>query len=146
MPVTDVEVGELVVRGPQVMLGYWNDDEATEQAINNGWLSTGDLAIRDTDGFYQIVGRKKDLIITSGFNVYPSEVEAVLRLADGVSDAAVVAAADPQRGEIVKAFVVIKPGYRWDESSLEEHCKEHLAKYKHPRLFEQCIGDLPRSF
>ncbi len=120
--------------------------KATRQAIRQGWLHTGDLAVKDTDGFYRITGRKKDLIITSGFNVYPSEVEAVLREADGVLDAAVVGQPDPRRGEIVKAFIVLKPGAQWDQEKLRAHCATHLAKYKQPRAFERCIGDLPRNF
>lgn len=142
----DGEVGELVVRGPQVMLGYWNDDAATDQAVVDGWLHTGDLAIKQPDGLYRIVGRKKDLIITSGFNVYPREVEAVLRSADGVLDAAVIGVPDSRRGEIVKAYVVMKPGTKWDLDKLNEYCAEHLSKYKRPRVIERCIGDLPRNF
>ncbi len=139
------EVGELVVRGPQVMLGYWNDSAATRQAIELGWLHTGDLAVRDEEGYFRIVGRKKDLIITSGFNVYPSEVEAVLREADGVADAAVVAAADPRRGEVVKAFIVMKPGATFHVDALKLHCLKHLSKYKQPKIYERC-EDLPRNF
>ena len=140
------EVGELIVRGPQVMLGYWKDPAATKEAIRRGWLHTGDLAKRDEDGFYQIVGRKKNLIITSGFNVYPKEVEAVLRDAPGVLDAAVVGHKDPRKGEVVKAFVVLKPNVQWDEERLREYCAEHLAKYKQPKIFEHCKDDLPRNF
>ncbi len=144
--VRDGEVGELTIRGPQVMLGYWNDPQATSQAIRMGWLHTGDLAVEEPDGYYRIVGRKKDLIITSGYNVYPSEVEAVLREAEGVADAAVVGHPDEKRGEIVKAHVVMKPGVPWDEKRLHEYCNEHLSKHKQPRIFERCIGDLPRNF
>ena len=140
------EVGELIVRGPQVMLGYWKDRAATKAAIRNEWLHTGDLAYRNEEGFYVIAGRKKDLIITSGFNVYPSEVEEVLREAPGVKDAAVVAHPDPRRGESVKAHVVMKSGVAWDEDLLREHCAKHLGKYKQPRIYEKCIGDLPRNF
>ena len=142
----DDQVGELVLRGPQVMLGYWNNRRATDQAIRDGWLFTGDLATRDSDGFFQIVGRKKDLIITSGFNVYPTEVEETLRAADGVLDAAVVGVPDSQRGERVKAFVVMKPGWAWDEVRLHEYCHTALAAHKRPRDFEHCIDDLPRNF
>lgn len=142
----DGEVGELIVRGPQVMLGYWKDRAATKSAIRNGWLHTGDLAYRNEEGFYVIAGRKKDLIITSGFNVYPSEVEEVLREAPGVKDAAVVAHPDPRRGEAVKAHVVINPGVAWNEDLLREHCATHLAKFKQPRIYEKCDGDLPRNF
>ncbi|EMI20596.1 long-chain-fatty-acid--CoA ligase [Rhodopirellula maiorica SM1] len=128
------------------MLGYWNDPEATANAIRNGWLYTGDLAVRHPDGLYSIVGRKKDLIITSGFNVYPSEVEAVLREAPGVRDAAVVGFADPQRGEVVKAFVRMQDKATWDEESLRSYCRSHLSKHKQPRIYQQCIEDLPRNF
>ena len=144
--VADSQVGELIVRGPQVMLGYWKDPEATQQAIQNGWLHTGDLAVRDAEGFYRIVGRKKDLIITSGFNVYPREVEAVLCEAEGVLDAAVVGHPDPERGEVVKAFIVMKPGATWNDALLHQHCTDHLAKYKRPRIFQRCENDLPRNF
>lgn len=145
-PLPDGEVGEIIVRGPQIMLGYWQEPDATRQAIRNGWLHTGDLAIRGEDGLYRIVGRKKDLIITSGFNVYPSEVEDALRLMDGVADAAVVGQPDPRRGETVMAHIVLEPGVAWDESAIRDHCATHLAKYKQPRIFQQCVGDLPRNF
>ncbi len=140
------EVGELVVKGPQVMLGYYNDPEATAQAISGGWLHTGDLAEKLADGCYRIVGRKKDLIITSGFNVYPSEVEAVLKTHPDVLDAAVVGQPDSQRGEIVKAVIVLRPGKTWIEASLRQHCESKLSKYKRPRVYEKCDGDLPRNF
>ncbi len=139
------EVGELIVRGPQVMLGYWNNEQATKGAIRDGWLHTGDLAIRRGD-HYEIVGRKKDLIITSGFNVYPCEVESVLRDCELVLDAAVVGLPDRRRGELVKAFVVLRPGATWDEEQLHAHCCQHLSKHKRPKLFERCEGDLPRNF
>ena len=142
----DGEVGELVVRGPQVMLGYWNDPDATGEAIEQGWLHTGDLAVRGKDGFFSIVGRKKDLIITSGYNVYPSEVEEILREAEGVQDAAVIGCLDEHRGEVVKAIIVMKRGSELDESQLRAHCSRHLSKYKRPRIYECCEGDLPRNF
>ncbi len=140
------EVGELVIQGPQVMLGYLNDPEGTRESIREGWLHTGDLAVREPSGCYRIVGRKKDLVITSGFNVYPSEVEAALREHPDVVDAAVIGVADAQRGEIVKAYVVLRSGAVWDEASLRVHCDSLLSKYKRPRLFERCVGDLPRNF
>ena len=141
----DGEVGELIIRGPQVMLGYWNS-EASSEAIKEGWLHTGDLAVREKDGYFTIVGRKKDLIITSGFNVYPGEVEEILREAKGVHDAAVIGWHDNHRGEVVKAFIVLKPGAEWDEQSLHAHCARHLSKYKRPRIYECCNDDLPRNF
>ncbi len=140
------EVGELVVQGPQVMLGYLDDPDGTGEAIRDGWLHTGDLAVLEPSGCYRIVGRKKDLVITSGLNVYPSEVEAALREHPDVVDAAVIGVADAQRGEIVKAYVVLRPGAVWDEASLREHSERLLSKYKRPRLFERCVGDLPRNF
>lgn len=139
-------VGELIIKGPQVMLGYWNDEVGTAQAVRGGWLYTGDLATLEPDGCYRIVGRKKDLIITSGFNVYPSEVESALREHPDVLDAAIVGQPDSQRGEIVKAFVVLRAGAVWDEASLHKHCLLNLSKYKCPRVFEQYVGDLPRNF
>ena len=144
--IPDGEVGELILRGPQVMLGYWNDSAATNQTLRDGWLFTGDLATRSSDGYFQIVGRKKDLIITSGFNVYPVEVEDALRDADGVQDVAVVGVPDPRRGERVKAFVVMQPGREWNEDALREYCARTLAAHKRPRVFEHCVGDLPRNF
>jgi long-chain acyl-CoA synthetase len=139
-------VGELVVRGPQVMLGYWRDPEATAATIRDGWLYTGDLAMQDGDGFFRIVDRKKDLIITSGFNVYPTDVEQVLRGCPGVGDVAVIGVPDPQRGEVVKAIVVPKPGSQVLEREFEAYCQEHLAKHKRPRVIEIADGDLPRNF
>ncbi len=150
------EIGELLVRGPQVMLGYWDevsrgtggtDTKPDRQpTVDDGWLHTGDLARLAPDGLYQIVARKKDLIITSGFNVYPQEVEHVLKSHPSVQDAAVVGVPDEHRGEIVKAFVVLNSGSTWDEESLSEYCREHLAVHKRPRAFEHCRDDLPRSF
>ena len=139
-------VGELIIKGPQVMLGYLNDPEATVATIRDGWLYTGDLATRDVDGFFRIVDRKKDLIITSGFNVYPSDVEHVLRTCPGVADAAVIGVPDYERGEIVKAIVVPQAGSRLDEETLRAHCEQHLSKHKRPRLIEMTGADLPRNF
>ena len=159
--VAEGQVGELLVRGPQVMLGYWHDvkkrlaDHSTDvsdglksacRMTNSGWLPTGDLARITPDGLYQIVDRKKDMIITSGFNVYPQEVEHVLKTHASVKDAAVVGVPDSMRGEVVKAFLVLNSGCEWDEESLKAHCHEHLSSHKRPRLFEVCEGDLPRSF
>jgi long-chain acyl-CoA synthetase len=140
------EIGELIVRGPQVMLGYWNDPEATARTIRDGWLYTGDLAIEDEDGFFRIVDRKKDLIITSGFNVYPSDVEPVLRGFPGVADVAVIGIPDRERGEVVKAVVALKPGAEVEMGALWTYCDKHLAKHKRPRLIEIAGSDLPRNF
>lgn len=144
--VPDGEVGELLIRGPQVMLGYWNDPETTRIAIRNGWLYTGDLAMRDVDGIYRIVGRKKDLIITNGFNVYPIEIETALCLCEGVQEAAVIGVPDDRRGENVKAFIVMEQDHEFDRDKLREHCEEHLSSYKRPREYECRDGALPRNF
>jgi long-chain acyl-CoA synthetase len=140
------EVGELIIRGPQVMLGYWNNPEATAQIMREGWLFTGDLAERDDGGFFKIVDRKKDLIITSGFNVYPNDVEYVLKQFPDVKDAAVVGVPDPQRGEIVKAIVVVKSKSQFHRHALEKYMKENLAHHKVPKILELIEGELPRNF
>ena len=140
------EVGELIVRGPQVMLGYWNNPDATAQILRDGWLYTGDLATRDEDGFFKIVDRKKDLIITSGFNVYPTDVEYVLKQFPDVKDAAVVGIPDQQRGEIVKAILVVASKAHFHQHAFDKFVKEHLAHHKVPRVLEIIEGDLPRNF
>jgi long-chain acyl-CoA synthetase len=140
------EVGELLIRGPQVMLGYWKNTAATAQCIRDGWLHTGDLATVSAAGFYRVVDRKKDLIITSGFNVYPADVEEVLRSHEMVADVAVIGVPDRERGEIVKAWVVLRKGYTWQPGRLANFCKQHLAAHRRPRLWEQVQGDLPRNF
>ncbi len=139
------QVGELAVRGPQVMTGYWNDPEETARVLRDGWLYTGDLATCDADGFFCIKGRKKDLIVTSGFSLYPADVEYVLRQFSGVADAAVVGVPDPQRGEVVKAVLVLKKGHRFDRRAFDAFTEEHLSKHKRPRLVE-VVDDLPRNF
>jgi len=140
------EVGELIVRGPQVMMGYWNDSERTGQAIRDGWLHTGDLATCDEKGFFRIVDRKKDLIITSGFNVYPGDVEEVLRTYPGIKDVAVVGAPDLGKGELVKAIVVMQPGKTFNQHDFEAFSRKHLAAHKRPRMIEERKQDLPRNF
>jgi long-chain acyl-CoA synthetase len=140
------EVGELAVRGPQTMLGYWNNPTATAQVIRDGWLFTGDLATIDHDGFIKIVDRKKDLIITSGFNVYPGDVEAILRRFPGVSEVAVVGVPHQATGELVKAVLVLKPDARFDRRTFDAFCKENLAAQKRPKIVEVRIDDLPRNF
>ena len=140
------EVGEIAVRGPQVMLGYWQNPTATAQVIRDGWLLTGDLAAIDADGFVKIVDRKKDLIITSGFNVYPCDVEAILRGFPGVEDAAVVGVPHHECGELVKAVLVLNPSTRFDRKAFDAFCKDNLAAHKRPKLVEVVAGDLPRNF
>ena len=138
------EVGELLVSGPQVMKGYWNKPEATEETLKGGWLHTGDMARMDEDGYFYIVDRKKDMIIAGGFNIYPREVEEVLYLHRGIKEAAVVGIPDEYRGETVKAFIVPKEGYTLDPEEITEFCRQHLAAYKVPRLIE-FRSELPKS-
>jgi long-chain acyl-CoA synthetase len=137
--------GELLLKGPQVFGGYWNNPEETARTLlPGGWLRTGDIVTVDADGFTTIVDRAKELIITGGFNVSPSEVEAVLRLHPAVADAAVVGKPLERGGELVVAAVELVPGAELDEAALRAHCREHLAAYKVPRRIVP-ITDTPRS-
>lgn len=140
------EVGELAIRGPQVMLGYWNNPEETARVLRDGWLFTGDLGTCDHNGLFRIVDRKKDLIITSGFNVYPGDVEEVLRGYEGIEDAAVVGVPDDDRGELVKAILVTKNPGNFHRHQFDEFCRKHLAAHKRPRVVEVTAEDLPRNF
>jgi long-chain acyl-CoA synthetase len=140
------EVGELVVRGPQVFSGYWNNPEATAATIDEeGWLHTGDLATMDEDGFFRIVDRIKDLIIVAGFNVYPTDVESVLRGCPGVEDVAVVGVPCEKNGEAVRAIVVPVRGSGLTAKQVIAFAAEHLAKHKRPSRVE-LADDLPRNF
>jgi long-chain acyl-CoA synthetase len=147
-PTTEVvqgERGELLIQGPQVFSGYWNNpDETARTLLPGGWLRTGDLVTVDADGFTTIVDRVKELIITGGFNVMPSEVEAVLQSHPGVADVAVVGTPAPNGGERVVAVVVMKPGATLDEAAVRDWCRERLAPYKVPRYIV-ARDDLPRS-
>ncbi len=129
--------GEVWVRGPNVFTGYWQDPEGTAEALtDDGWLRTGDIGTVDDDGFLFLVDRKKDLIIVSGFNVYPREVERVLHTHPGVAEAAVVGVSDPYAGEAVKAVVVPRTGEQLDPDAIVEHCRGQLARYKCPSHVE----------
>jgi long-chain acyl-CoA synthetase len=130
------EIGELVVKGPNVMAGYYKDEAATALVLRNGWLHTGDLALIDADGHIFLKGRKKRMIITSGFNVYPREVEIVLNMHPSVGDSKVIGKADLMRGEIVKALVVKKEGATADDKAILKHCRTYLSSYKIPREIE----------
>ncbi len=137
--------GELWVRGPNVFGGYWEQDDATQRALpGDGWLRTGDIAVVDDEGFLYLVDRAKDLIIVSGFNVFPAEVETVLNRHPSVESAAVVGVPDPQTGEAVEAYAVLLPGAELDEESLREWASEHLARYKWPRKVT-IVSELPRG-
>ena len=126
-------VGELVVRGDVVMQGYYKDEAATDEVIRNGWLHTGDLAYMDEEGYVFLVGVKKRMIITSGFNVYPKEVELILDMHPAVAASKVVGEKDLMRGEIVKTLIVKKPGDKTDEKEIIQHCRVYLSTYKVPR-------------
>jgi long-chain acyl-CoA synthetase len=137
------EVGELIVRGPNVMKGYYKMPEETAHAIRDGWLYTGDLAKMDEEGYFYIVDRKKDMIIVGGYNVYPREVEEVLYSHPDVVEAAVVGVPDPNFGEAVKCFIVSKNDSLTEED-LIAYCREHLAKYKVPSSIE-FLEELPKN-
>ncbi len=139
------EVGELMVRGPIVMRGYYGNEAGTRETIEpDGWLHTGDLAHMDADGYVFIADRKKDLIITGGYNVYPAEIERVVAMHPAVAMVAVGGQPDPVRGEVAKAYVVLKHGASADEASIITFCREHLAAYKAPRAI-QFVPDLPKT-
>jgi len=138
------EVGEIVTRGPMVMKGYWNKPQETAEALRNGWLHTGDLARSDEDGYYYIVGRKKEMIISSGFNVYPKEIEEVLYQHPKIADAAVIGVPHEYRGEVVKAYIILKPGVQAAPEEIVEYCRSKLAVFKAPTLVE-FREDLPRT-
>jgi len=133
--VPEGEAGELYVKGPQVMLGYLNRPEATAEVIKDGWLGTGDVARIDDKGFLYIVDRKKDMILVSGFNVFPNEIEEVAAMHEAVNEVAAVGVPHEVSGEIVKLFVVRKDG-SLSEQALIDHCREHLTGYKVPKLVE----------
>ena len=134
--------GELLVRGPNVFAGYWRNAEATEAAFADGWLVTGDVAARDEEGYYRLVGRTKDLVISGGENVYPAEIENVLHEHPAVREAAVVGVADERWGEVCQAFVVLAGEATEDE--LLEHCRGRLARYKVPKGV-RFVASLPRN-
>lgn len=130
------EPGELCAKGPQVMKGYWNKPEETAKTLRDGWLYTGDIAVMDKDGYFQIVDRKKDMIIVGGFNVYPREVEEVLYQHPKVLEATVAGVPDPKAGERVKAYIVLKPGQTATVEEIMEFCKERMTGYKRPSAIE----------
>jgi len=130
------EIGELIVKGPQVMKGYWNRPHESEAVLKNGWLYTGDMARVDGEGYFSIVDRKKDIIIAGGFNIYPREIEEVLFEHPSVKEAVVIGIPDPYRGETVKAFIIVREGENLTEEELNTWCRERLAAFKVPRRYE----------
>ena len=138
------EVGEIVIRGHNVMKGYLNRPEATEEAIKDGWFYTGDMGTIDEDGYFTIVDRKKEMIIRGGYNVYPREIEEVLYEHPAVQECAVVGIPDENMGEEVGAAIVLKSGEHCDESTLRDHCKKEVANYKYPRKI-WFVDELPKT-
>jgi long-chain acyl-CoA synthetase len=138
------EIGEIAIKGPQVMKGYWNRPDETEKTFKNGWLLTGDLGYMDEQGFFYVVERKKDTIIAGGFNIYPREVEEVLYEHEAIQEVVVAGIPDPYRGETVKAYVVLKKNARVTEEELNEFARKNLASYKVPRSYE-FRDELPKT-
>ncbi len=136
IPIATGEIGEIAIKGPQVMKGYWNKPEETAATIVDGWLLTGDLGYMDEEGHFFIVDRKKDMIIAGGFNIYPREIEEVLYEHDAVQECVVAGIPDPYRGETVKAYIVVKEGHTVTEEELDAYCREQLASFKVPRVYE----------
>jgi long-chain acyl-CoA synthetase len=128
------EVGELMIRGPYTMLGYYGNEKATADAIEpDGWLHSGDLCKMDADGYFYIVDRKKDMILTAGYNIYPAEIERVIVGHPAVAMVGVGPKPDLHKGEIAKAYIVLRAGASADAAEIIEHCRKHLAAYKVPR-------------
>ncbi|MEB7772702.1 long-chain-fatty-acid--CoA ligase [Kurthia gibsonii] len=143
-PRANGEIGELVVKGPQVMKGYWNRPEENAMTLEDGWLKTGDLGYMDDDGFFYVVDRKKDVIIAGGYNIYPREVEEVLYEHPDVVECVAAGVPDPYRGETVKAYIVLREGATTTEADLNKFCRENLAAYKVPRIYE-FRAELPKT-
>ena len=139
----DGEIGEIVIRGENVMKGYWNKPEATADAMHGGWFHSGDLARRDEDGFYFIVDRKKDMIIRNGYKVYPREVEEILYAHPAVAEAAVFGVPDAACGEEVAALVTLKDGASATDGELRDYVKERIAVFKYPRIVR--FGPIPKG-
>jgi long-chain acyl-CoA synthetase len=144
VPLPAGKIGELVIRGPQVMQGYWKRPDETASVLRNGWLYTGDIAYMDEEGYFFIVDRKKDLIITGGYNVYPREIDEVLHEHPAIKEAVSVGIKHPTRGEIIKAYIVLKEGETLSKTDVLAFCREKLANYKVPKQVE-FRDDLPKS-
>lgn len=138
------EIGEIAVRGPQIMKGYWNKPEETAQVLRDGWLLTGDLGYMDEEGYFYVVDRKKDMIIAGGLNIYPREVEEVLYEHPDVQEVVVAGIPDPYRGETVKAYIVLRKGASISTEEMDQFARKHLAAYKVPRAYE-FRDELPKT-
>jgi len=143
-PLGPNQVGEIVLRGPNIMKGYYKNDDATREAFRSGWFHTGDLGYRDADGFFYVVDRKSDLIIRGGENIYPREIDEVLYQHPKVSDAATVSVPDELLGEAVKSFVVLREGESATEEEIIDFCREQLADFKCPKAV-QFVTDIPKG-
>jgi malonyl-CoA/methylmalonyl-CoA synthetase len=141
-PVANGATGEIYLRGPNVFLCYWKREEVTRSVFMDGFFRTGDLATRSADGYYTLCGRKSDLIISGGFNIYPREIEEFLEEQPEIAEAAVIGAADPLRGEVPVAYVVMSEGF--DPADLEARCRTRMASFKVPRKFV-IVAALPRN-
>jgi malonyl-CoA/methylmalonyl-CoA synthetase len=141
-PVADGEIGEVYVKGPNVFAGYWRRPEATADAFLDGWFRTGDLGARSSDGYYTLCGRRTDLIISGGFNIYPREIEEVLLDQPGVREVVVCGLPDERRGELPVAYVVADESF--DAAQAEAACRQALASFKVPRAFVR-VDSLPRT-
>jgi long-chain acyl-CoA synthetase len=137
------EVGSLIFRGPNAAKGYFRLPDETREKMRDGWVYTGDHAYRDADGYFFIVGREKELIISGGYNIYPKEIEEILHAHGAVAEAAVIGVADPVKGEVPKAFITLKSGLSATEEELALHCKENLAPYKLPKI--TFVSELPKN-
>ncbi|MGY6553307.1 MAG: AMP-binding protein [Wenzhouxiangella sp.] len=141
-PVAPGEPGELVAKGPQIMQGYWQRPDETAETLRDGWLHTGDIAVMEDDGFFRIVDRKKEMILVSGFNVYPNEVEDCIALMDEVHEVGVIGVPDTSTGEAIRAYIVTRA--ELSAEAVKAHCREQLARYKVPKQIE-FIDELPKS-
>ena len=144
VPLPTGKIGELILRGPQVMMGYWNRPDETASTLRNGWLYTGDIATMDEEGYFFIVDRKKDMIIVAGYNVYPREIDEVLYEHPKVQEAVTVGVPHKTRGEIIKVYIVPKAGETLTKSEILSHCREKLANYKVPKQVE-FRDELPKT-
>ncbi len=138
------EIGEIAIKGPQIMKGYWNNEKETDMVLKNGWLFTGDIGRMDEDGYFYIVDRKKEMIISGGYNIYPREIEEILNKHPKVKESAVIGIPYKSIGDIPKAFIVLKDGESADEDEIISYCKSNLIKYKVPKIIE-FRKELPKS-
>ena len=138
------EVGELWLKGPMAMTGYWNNDKATKDTFSDGWLKTGDLVLFDDENYFYVKGRKKEMYKSGGENIYPAEIEKILLEVPWVHEAAVVGTKDPTWGEVGHAFVSVKPDMNFNLDELKSYCQKHLAKFKVPHHFTQ-LAELPKG-